>query len=671
MLIPLRGLLVATAGLSLAACAPGGARPPTPNPAPVSVATRPLPFPVTYPLSYERALEHRTRAVTGEPGPRYWQQWTDYRLRARIDVEERQLHGEARIRYYNNSPDTLGALFLHLYQNLHAEGAPRKLPQEVTGGLTLHRVAVDGRELTAGTDRGAGYGSEATILRVVPPAPVEPGADVRLELAWSFAIPRAGASSRMGWDADNLFFLAYWYPQMAVYDDVVGWQTDWFLGGAEFYAGFGRYDLTVEAPPGWVVAASGRLLNPEEVLAPVVSERLQRAAESDEIVQIIRAEDFGRATRTSEGGYLAWRFAADTLRDVAFAVVRESLWDAARTPVGDRDGDGRIDYARVDALYRELAPRWGHSARYAQHAIAFLSKYTGYSYPWPHMTAVEGSNIIGGGMEFPMMTLIGDYNARGDSALYFVTAHELGHMWLPMIVSNDERRYAWMDEGTTTFNENQTSKDFFPGLNSEILDQLSYTRLARSGQEGEIMRRSDYHYPVDTLNGHNEALDRSPYGIASYQKPATLLATLRALLGEDTFRAAYQRFIRNWAYKHPYPWDLFNTFESVSGRELDWFWRSWYYETWTLDQALGDVTVAEGVTRIVIYDRGLVPMPVRLAVTFADGEIVRREIGVETWLAGGRRAELALRYPARPVRVEIDPDFAFPDLDRKNNVWTP
>ena len=297
-------------------------------------------------------------------------------------------------------------------------------------------------------------------------------------------------------------------------------------------------------------------------------------------------------------------------------------------------------------------------ARYAQHSIAFHSRFTGYSYPWPHMTVVEASKIIDGGMEFPMLTLIGDYNTRGDSALYYVTAHELAHMWLPMIVSNDERRFSWMDEGTTSFNENQARMDFFPGRNHNAQDQERYLRLARSEGEGEMMRRSDYHY------------SGLAFSIASYAKPASLLVALRGLLGEETFRRAYHTFINRWAFKHPYPWDLFNTFESLSGRDLEWFWRSWYYETWTLDQAVASVTADIDGTRIVIEDRGLVPMPARLTITFDDGEVVRREIPVETWLSGATRAALTLPPGKSVQRVEIDAEFHFPDINRDNNVWT-
>lgn len=626
---------------------------------------RPIPYPVIPDSDYMRALGNGTRSETGEPGPNYWQQWTGYRIEARLLPAEKRVEGTARIVYHNRSPRSLPVVFLHLHQNLHAPGNVRNEAQEITGGVKLGRVTAAGRELEeepSGT--GPGYAVRGTIMAVRLPTRAESGDSVELGVDWSFTVPQS-SSGRMGWSRDDLFHIAYWYPQMAVFDDVVGWQLDPYLGNAEFYAGFGDYDVAIEVPAGWVVRATGELQNPSDVLPPDVWERLERAARSDTVVHVIDRHQFGpgKATLGAPGATLRWRFRAERVRDFAFSATSRSMWDATRTPVGDRDGDGETDYARIETLYREDAPLWTSAWRYAQHSIDFLSRWTGYPYPWPHMTAVEGGGIIGGGMEFPMMTLIGNYNERNDSSLYYVTAHELAHMWVPMIVGTDEKRHAWMDEGTTSFNENQARKEFFPGIDHDEPDRKSYIQVARAGREGEMMRRSDYHYPGPA------------YGTASYSKPSTVLVALRGLLGERTFRRAYTKYIRDWAFKHPKPWDFFNTFNTVSGRDLDWFWRTWYYETWTLDQSVAAVTpaAAEGTrsaeTRITVEDLGLAPMPARLTVTLENGDTLREEIPVDTWLAGDRSATVTVRTPSPVVRVEIDAEHAFPDVNRENNVW--
>jgi Peptidase family M1 domain len=623
-------------------------------------AQRPVPYPVTPPPEYQRAVQRGTRTTTGEPGMGYWQQWTDYTLVATLDPDAKRITGRAEIVYHNRSPNTLPTLFLQLDQNLHAPGAVRLDSEEVTGGIQIRRVVAAGRALQLGAlDQGPAYEVLGTVMGVTPGNPVPPGGQITLEIEWAFAVPRSGAG-RMGWNADNLFHIAYWYPQMSVYDDVVGWQTDAYTGNAEFYAGYGSYDVTVVAPTGWIISATGRLTNADEVLPDAVRNRLAAAERSDTVVHVVTADDLaaGRATRAAANGQLRWHFVADTVRDVAFSATRASRWDAVRTPVGDRDGDGQTDYARVDALWRASAPRWEKAWRYGQHAIAFHSRWTGLPYPWPHMTIVEGSGIIGGGMEFPMMTLIGDYTNRTDQDLYNVVAHELGHMWVPMLVSNDERRYGWMDEGTTTFNENQARKDFAPNTDPDGEEQQNYLGVARAGLEGEIMRWSDYHYPGEA------------YTTASYSKPATLLVALRAMLGEDTFVRAYRAFLSRWRYKEPKPWDFFDTFNSVSGQNLDWFWRTWYYETWTLDQAVASVTTGATGTKIVIEDRGWAPMPVRLTITRADGSVEQREIPVDVWLHGDTRTELTVEGASPVTMVEIDAERKFPDANRANNRWT-
>ncbi len=620
---------------------------------------RPIPYPVEPSAAFLNAVDAGTRTRAGKPGPAYWQQWAEYEIEARVDTDAQHVEGTTRIRYYNRSPDRLPAIVLKLYQNFHAPGAPRLEAAELTGGMEIRRVAVDGAEAGAGTGMNPRYRVSGTLLSVRPRRPISPGDTVEIAVGWGFDLPRDGASGRMGWNADNLVYLAYWYPQLAVYDDVNGWHTDPFMGRAEFYAGFGDYDVTLDVPAGWVVMGTGTLMNAAEVLPKPVLERMHHAETSDTVIHVLTPADFGpgRATRDGASGRLRWRFQAEHVRDVAYSITRASSWDATRTPVGDRDGDGEADYARVDAFYRESAPRWQQAAAYARHAIDFLSRFTAFPYPWPHMTAVEGGGIIGGGMEYPMMTLIGDYTDRGDSALYYVIAHELAHMWVPMIVSTDETRWAWMDEGTTSFNENQARNEFFPGRDHTFSERDGYIRAALSGNDDSMMRWTDWTYP-------------NAWGVDAYSKPATTLMTLWGLLGDSIFVPAYRDYIRTWAWKHPKPWDFFNHFNEAAGEDLSWFWRSWYYEHWVLDQAVAEVRSEGNGTVIVIEDRGQVPMPVRILITRENGDVDRREVPVDVWLAGARRTAITVPPGAEVVRVEIDADQAFPDVDRENNVWT-
>lgn len=646
-------LLAASAALPLAA-----------QPAASGLPMRPIPNPIPPARDFAAAVERGTRTTTGAPGARYWQQWSRYAIQATVDAQAKTLSGSETVVYHNRSPDTLNVLVMKLWQNLHAPGVPRNEEAEVTGGVQIGRLAVGGQALAAGSGRApVGYTVSGTNLFIRPARALLPGDSVRIEVDFSYRLPQAGAGARMGYDADNLLYLAYWHPQMAVYDDIGGWHLDPFLGGAEFYMGYGNYEYTVDAPEGWVVMGSGRLTNPEAVLPRPVLDRWRRAQASDDVVHVLTAADFGvgKATVDSPSGRLRWSFRADTVRDVAFSVTRESNWDAARTSVGDRDGDRREDFALIQSFWRSSAPRWAKSVAYSQQTIRFLSGFTGIPYPYPHMTAVEADAIIGGGMEYPMMTLIGSYNAApSDTSLYSVTAHELAHMWFPMIVGVDETRYGWMDEGTTNFNENQAFDDTFrTNLSAHRREQRQYVNAVRGGTDTELLRWTDYQLPAVG-------------GFASYTKPATMLATLRGLIGEEAFNRGYRKYARDWRFRHPQPWDFFNAFNTAAGRDLGWFWSAWYNEAWVLDQAVASVTAGPGgAATVVVEDRGQAPMPARLTVTRQNGATERLEVPVETWLRGEKRATVNVPAGASPVtRVEIDAEQLFPDVDRANNVWT-
>lgn len=619
---------------------------------------RPIPYPVHPSTPFLAAVDAGTRTLEGRPGPAWWQQSARYEIDARVDPDAKRVEGTTRIVYRNASPRPLGSLRLRLVQNYHAEGAARHEQAEVTGGYVLSRVAIGGVEVSDTASRPPRFQEGGTILRVLLSRPVASGDSVELALDWSYAIPRAGASGRMGWSRDDLIYLAYWFPQMAVFDDVVGWQEDPFLGRAEFYADFADYDVRITVPEGWIVTGTGELVNAGETLAPGVLERLRSAEASDEVVHVLTAEDFGpgRATRTSDTGTLTWHHRATRVRDVAYALTRASLWDAARTPVGDRDGDGTTDYARVDALYRATAPNWAAAAGHAQHAIAFLSRYLDVPYPWSHMTAVEGEGIIGGGMEYPMMTLIGSFQGMPDAVLYAVIAHEFGHMWMPMIVNSDEIRWAWMDEGTTSFHTALAVADRTSDDDVVANEVLQYAMAARAGYDGIMMRWTDWEYP-------------GAWGVAAYPKPSAAMVALREILGDDLFLRAWRGYARDWAWKNPKPEDFFHAFETAAGRDLDWFWRGWFYETWSMDHAVASVTVDGDGTRMVIEDRGDLPMPARVEVERADGTRERLEVPVERWLAGARTAELRAGPGAEVVAVRLDPERRFPDAERGNDSW--
>jgi hypothetical protein len=638
-----------------------GGRPAAPTPVPAATrGTSSLPGAraMTLPVleGFETAVGRGTRTRTGVPGPRYWQQWADYKLSAELNPVSKRMTGSGTISYSNRSPDTLRTVYVQLLQNIFAPNARHNtgVPWSVEG-IELGRVAAQGTTLAAAGDEGPGYEVNGTVMRLRLPKPLAPGGTAELAFDWKLRVPPDGAP-RGGQDGE-VYYMNYWYPQMAVYDDVNGWQIDQYLGNAEFYMGYGNYDVSLTLPAGWLVTATGTLQNPDEVLAEQTRARLDSARSATGVVHVVTDLDRepGRSTTAGKDGKLTWHFRAENVRDVSWAASSRYLWDATNAAVGDANGDGRPDTTLIQAFWRpeQKVSHWDESARYSRHSIEFFSKYL-WPYPYPHMTAVDGPTSCGG-MEYPMMTCIGgQWDTLG---MYEVTTHEIGHMWFPMIVGSDEKRFAWMDEGLTQFDQSQSMHDFFKGFDDEARNRRYYLEAASSGIEVELMHHGD-RFP-----------SYNAYGVAAYYKPAAAMVALRGVLGPDLFHKAFAEYGRRWQYKHPTPYDFFDTFEDVSGRDLSWFWRTWFFETWRLDQAIDSVATVGDSVEIGIENRGRAPMPVPLVITRADGRTDSLTVPVDVWLGGAKRTAVRVAREPAVKSIEIDPGRDFPDLDRDNQRW--
>jgi hypothetical protein len=610
-----------------------------------SLAAAPPADTLPVPHRFQQALEALTRTRTGVSGPRYWQQGVSYRIRTRLIPEEARVTGSERIAYTNRSPDTLTEIALNLAQNVFAPGNPRNRPVPVTGGFELKRVVVQGVPVTL-TARGASL-TTSESLRLAQP--LAPGGTAELEIDWSFLVPEG--TFRMGRDGTELFYLAQWYPQVAVYDDLRGWVRDPYLGNGEFYLEYGDFEVEITAPAGWLVSATGVLQNASEVLTPQAVERLGALAR-DRVTHVVSREDLGAGRATAPagaGGTLTWRFRAENVRDFAWGSSNRYVWDATVAEYKSDDGSARS--SKIYTLYRPDRPNWERSAEFARHAIE--SHSTWYPYPYPHMTVNEG--VIGGGMEYPMITIIG--GGRTPEALYGVTSHELAHMWWPMVAGSDERNFAWIDEGFASFAEDLSSEVFFPGTAAGLNTMNGYLRIAGSDDETPSMRPTDEVGPFGNR------------GMAAYGKPASVFRALRTILGPAVFDDAMKAYLQRWAFKHPTPLDLFWTFEDVSRQDLDWFFYPWLYTTRVLDQAVSGVEQGAGGGAVLLEDLGEIPMPAVVEVVTEDGNRSRQVVPVGEWR--DRRVRMQVGRPGRVVEVVLDPEQRFPDVNRENNRWAP
>jgi hypothetical protein len=649
------GAALAAAAI-LTACAPV-AEPlvaPVPRGAAADTAPRPLVAPVPVTPEFSAAIRRGTRSETGAPGPRYWQNRVRYSIDANVSPDSLRLTGKERVMFRNNSPDSLRYLVLNLYQNLF---------RQVTGGLVMTKVGAQGQTLQkltaaqieqnlAGVNTSAGWYENGTLGRVFLPRTLAPGDSAMFEFEWNFRIPpptapRTGFEDALG---GRVLQVAQWYPQIAVYDDVVGPDVTPYVGQGEFYLDYGDFDYSITAPAGWLVAGTGTLQNPEQVLTADVRQRLAQAMQTDSPVRVVGQQNVGRATLQGTNGKVTWRYSARDVRDVAFASSNRYFWDATRGSIPQADGS--VKHIPVYSFWRPGALYWDNAVRHADQAIEYLSREQ-VPYIYPQITVTEGPVY---GMEYPMIVFVGR-PTENEKALYEVVAHEVGHEWFPMMVGADEAQAAWMDEGINTYQEALAYNAYWPGTDHWVEARNFY--LAAAGRHGDVplMRNADN-------------LDNQQTGIAGYYKPGTVMRSLRAALGDSVFHAAMRTYIREWTLKHPYPWDFFNTFERVSGRNLDWFFNPWFFTNATLDLALGQVTPGAGNVTVTVRDIGQIPAPALLVVT-TDAGVVRQTVPVDRFLNPPNTRSVTVTIPVsgRVTRVEIDPDQLFADVNRGNNAW--
>jgi hypothetical protein len=540
-------------------------------------------------------------------------------------------------------------LLLHLEQNVFAPSARRNRRVPITGGITVSGLQVNGAPVES-RHPGNGYYEALTLLEIPLSAPLQPGGKATIDASFSFKVPPAPTFRSANLD-DEVFAVGQWYPRMAVYDDVNGWDHSLYLGDGEFYLEYGNFDVSVTVPDGWLVGATGTLQNPEEVLTAESARRLRAAATSNTTVHVVdeAMRKAGSATASGKAGWLTWRFKARDVRDAAFATSNAYLWDAVGVSAAEAGRPAGGAPTLAQAFYRPKVKRaWSGAAGYAAFTVRSMSSMVG-PYLYPSLTITEGPI---GGMEYPM--LVFNPSADRPGALAGVTIHESSHQWFPMMVGSHESRYAWMDEGIVSYWEELESAALRDTVPEPWGANRSYLRVAGTEDEVPLMRNTDL---VD------------PYGartLAAYTKPAVVLGALRSVVGDSVFTAAFRDYFSSWELKHPRPWDFFNTFERHAGRDLDWFWRPLFYETDVLDQSVAGVRVSGDSSVIALHDSGDVVLPTPVRLTFEDGSVRDERIPADAWISSRDRE---IRVKGRVVRVELDPELSFPDVDRGNNVW--
>ena len=598
-----------------------------------------------------------TRSASGVPGAGYWQNRADYAIDARIDTALHVLIGHETITYVNNSPDALDVLWLQLDQNIYradARAAVSRRCCHYTDGDQLDRIEVelDGRSVTPSVV------VSDTRLRISLPEALGPhGGTVRVRIDYHYTIPGSwgGRTAVTQSSKGEIFEIAQWYPRMAVYDDLRGWDTLPYLG-AEFYCEYGDIDYHVTVPWDFIVAGSGALLNAAEVLTPVQRVRLAQAGVSDATVMIRTPPEVDDpASRPTQDGEQAWHFLMRNTRDAAFVASSAFVWDAARINLPDDR------HALAMSVYPPEAAgpdHWARSTEYVKAAIEEFSRRW-LPYPWPVMVNLGGH---GAGMEYP--GIVFDGMADAGKKLYWITTHEVGHSWFPMIVGSNERRDAWMDEGFNTFIDVYASDAFNQGEYAPKRDP-EYAEGGGNPVDEILPLLADEAAPA-ILSPADQISEKYRHAV-SYFKPALGLVLLREqILGADRFDNAFRAYIDAWAYKHPSPSDFFRLMNSRAGEDLSWWWRGWYMRSARLDLAITKATPVEGEPsrlHLELVNRGRLVMPAMLELRMVAGEAQRITIPAEAWRQSNTLS-IDVAVNGEVKEVVLDPEHKLPLAER-------
>jgi hypothetical protein len=615
------------------------------------------------------AIDAGTRNLSGEPGPNYWQLETDYTIEARLDPATQTITGTESILIHNNSPAPLPNLVMRLDHNIYRGLVPRgtSFPAENTEGMVVTRLAIDGVEISlapaAGGRRGGGPATNSAVnldqtsARINLASPIPAKSTAKLEVAWHTKLPgntTPGRGHRMTqrW-GDELFQPTQWYPRLAKYDDMRGWDTSLYLGPSEFYNNFGKFDVKINVPGGWIVSGTGVLQNPNEVLTATARERLATVLNSDAVVTIVSAEESGPGKSTAPGDRLTWHFAADKVNDFAWATARNYVWQATRATI---PGKGPVPIHMV--FQPAHAAGYAQAGQIARHALEFYSKLWA-PYPFPQLTLQDGPS---NGMEYPMVI-----NSNAGPA-----DHETGHQWWPMMVGTNETRYGWMDEGFNQYMNVLSEADADkqqPNLNGA---GQSYGRTSGDENEPSMMWSANDAGPM--------------YSFQTYGKTPLMLSMLGGIVGDEAVQGAMSAYTKAWSFKHPSPWDFVFFMNNALKQDLGWFWYYWLWTTESVDGRIAKVATAGARTTVTVQQDGQMPSPIVLKVKFAAaGAALQNVTGatvrtvdpqtaivtwpVDVWFNGNRTFDAVIQTGRAIESMTLDPMCRFPDRNPNDNLW--
>nr|WP_067055408.1 M1 family metallopeptidase [Mucilaginibacter sp. L294] len=587
-----------------------------------------------------KAYERHTRSLSGAPGKAYWQNNADYQINASFTPNTRVLTGTVSINYKNNSPDTLKQVVFKLYPNLYQQQAMRNTqvsPEDLTTGVDITAIQLDNKPVDA--KKRIIRGTNMYIKGVVIP----PGGKAHFDVNYNYTLNK-GSFIRTGEVDSGAFMVAYFFPRIAVYDDTDGWNEYPYIGKEEFYNDYCNFKVDITIPGNYQCWATGDLTNADTVYQPKFAKRITQATNSDSVTNIITAADVKEGNITRANQTNTWKFEAKNVTDFVFAISNHYVWQASSVLV-DPQTKRRT---RVDAVYNPEHKAYEPVIDYARKTVELISyKIPGVPFPYAHQTIFEGLDAT----EYPMM--VNNLPFEKDEAVEF-TVHEVFHALFPFYVGNNETKHSFLDEGWATFSEFSLSPLIDPKL-AGTYDMSDINNSAGSDQDVPIM-----------------TLTPQLYGKARFSdkdlKPAIGFHYVREMLGDSLFLKAIRHYIKQWNGKHPTPYDFFYCMNTGAGKDLNWFWKNWYFEKFAPDLAITKVTRHQQQYSVIVANKGGAAVPVHLLVYYKDGSTKAIDLSIACWEKGNKTITAFFKANKPLSKIVLGKPYDV-DINPKNNVW--
>jgi len=593
------------------------------------------------PVNLRETYTNGTRTINGAPGKNYWQNYAEYYIKINFNPQNRNLSGNVAIDYTNNSPDTLNQIDFKLYPNLYKKGAIRNmpvLPEDINDGVQIQQLSINKQP-----QNEKQWTIDGTNMTVKTPA-IAPKQTIHFDISYAYNLNKT-SHIRTGQVDSGAFFIAYFFPRIAVYDDIDGWNQQHYQGIQEFYNDFCHFTAEITVPGDYEVWATGNLKNANEVYNDKFAKRLNNAAESDTVTDIITAADIKAGDITSNKITNTWKFEADSVTDLAFAISNHYFWKSTSLVVDPKTGRR----TRVDAVFNHDHKSYFEVINYARKTVEAMSyKFPKWPYPYPHETVFDGLDQ----MEYPMMVNDAPYEKTEDDIE--LTDHEIFHTMFPFYMGVNETKYAWMDEGWATVGEWVISSVIDP----KITDLFAINNY-------EINAGTENDPPVMTLSTLQDGM---AYQNNSYPKPALGYLYVKDMLGDTLFTKALHYYITQWHGKHPMPYDFFNCINTGSGINLNWFWKSWFFDNGVPDQAISKVSVLKKQYSVIITNIGTKPVPIDLTVYYNDGTTMLLHRSIACWKNGNKTATLNFTGQKAVQKLVLGTGYDA-DVDKDDNVW--